>query len=132
MSIKTIAPALLLSSALLAAAAAQERAPKVSCDDPQTQAEMNICAGRRFAAADAKLNRVYDRLVAKLGDDGAARARLKTAELSWLKYRDDNCEYESAMYEGGSMRPLIHSTCLERMTKARTAELLGQIKDLDQ
>lgn len=124
----------MLSCAALSAAAdaAQRRKAKDPCDDAQSQAEMNMCAAAKFKAADAELNRVYNRLVSKLGEDSTQRERLKAAETAWLKYRDDNCEYESSFYEGGSIRPLIHSSCLERMTKARTAELRGQIEELEQ
>ena len=129
---KSIASAILLSLALLAAAPAQKQAERDPCvgEGAETQAAMNMCAGNKFKAADAELNRVYNQLASKLEAD--ARARLKAAEVSWLKYRDDNCEYEAAPFEGGSMQPLIRSSCYERMTKARTAELRGQIKELDE
>jgi uncharacterized protein YecT (DUF1311 family) len=128
---KRIVPALLVSLTLLcAAASAQKRAAQNPCDDAQSQSEMNICADKQFKAADAVLNRVYNQLASKLEAD--ARAKLKAAEVSWLKYRDDNCDYEAAAFEGGSMQPLIYSSCLERMTKARTAELRGQLKELEQ
>ncbi len=121
--------AVLLFMALLAAASAQKNAPQVSCSDPQTQYEMNVCADRKFKAADAELNRVYNRLAAK--QDEGARAKLKATEASWLRYRDDNCDYEASLYEGGSMKPAIYSSCMERMTRARTAELREQIKEQD-
>lgn len=125
--------ALVLSSAALSAAAsAQRRAADDPCRDPQSQAEMNMCAAKRFKAADAELNRVYNRLVSMLGGNSDSLARLKAAEVSWLKYRDDNCDYEADFFEGGSMRPLIYSSCLERMTKSRTAELRGQLKEMNQ
>jgi uncharacterized protein YecT (DUF1311 family) len=127
---KRIVSALLLTSALLAAAHAQKRAQSDPCADAQSQSQMNMCADKRFKAADAALNRAYNELASKLEAD--ARARLKTAEVSWLKYRDDNCEYEAAPFDGGSMQPLIRSSCYERMTKARTEELRGQLKELDQ
>lgn len=128
---KKIVTALLLFPVLLdGAASAQKHTVQVSCTDPQTQYEMNVCAERKFKAADAELNRVYNRLASKL--DEGARTRLKATEVSWLKYRDDNCDYESSLYEGGSMRPLIYSSCMERMTKARTAELREQIQERDQ
>ena len=127
---KRIVPAALHCLAVFSAAPAQKRAQKGACDDPQSQAEMNICADERFRAADAALNRVYGQLAAK--EEGDSRAKLKAAEVSWLKYRDDNCAYEAASFEGGSMQPLIRSSCLERMTKARTAELREQLKGYDQ
>jgi uncharacterized protein YecT (DUF1311 family) len=128
---KIIVTAILLAFVLLAAAPAQKQTQRDPCEGEgaETQSAMNMCAAKKFREADAVLNRVYNQLAAKLEAD--ARARLKTAEVSWLKYRDDNCEYEAAQFEGGSMQPLIHGTCLERMTKARTAELREQLKDLD-
>src|ERR1051325_6848463 len=102
--------ALLLSCAALAAAAhAQRRAAKDPCADAQSQGEMNVCTSKKFQAADAELNRVYDRLASKLASDEGQRARLKAAEVSWLKYRDDNCDYEASMYEGGSIKPTIEN-----------------------
>jgi len=124
--------ALALSCAALSAAAyAQKRAADDPCRDPQSQAEMNMCAAKKFKAADAELNRIYNRLVSRLADNAGQRERLKAAEVSWLKYRDDNCDFEASRYEGGSIKPLIHGSCLERMTKARTAELREQIEELD-
>ena len=119
---------LLLSAALSGAAFAQRRAADDPCRDPQSQAEMNMCSAKRFKAADAELSRVYNRLVTKVGGN----EKLKAAEISWLKYRDDNCDYEASLYEGGSIKPLIYSSCMERMTKARTAELRGQLKEMNQ
>lgn len=122
--------ALLSCAALSAVASAQRRGASDPCRDPQSQAEMNMCAAKRFKAADAELNRVYNRLASMLEGDNLAR--LKAAEVSWIKYRDDNCGYEAGFFEGGSMRPLILSSCFERVTKARTAELRGQIKEQNQ
>ena len=125
---KKVVPALLLALALLPAAAAQRRAGKDPCDDPQSQPEMNLCARERFKAADAARSRAYDRLAAKL--EGDPRERLKAAEAAWLRYRDDNCVYEASIYEGGTIKPTVYSSCLERVTKARTAELRLQLREL--
>ena len=131
MSMNKLALTLLLSCApLLTAAPAQKRAARNPCGDAKTQLDMNFCADRQFKSADAELNRVYNRLASKLEAD--ARAKLKAAESSWLKYRDSNCDYEASAYEGGSMQPMVYSFCLERMTKSRTNELRDQLKDLDQ
>jgi uncharacterized protein YecT (DUF1311 family) len=130
---KKLLSAMLLSCAALAAAShAQKREAKDPCEGAQTQYDMNVCTLKKFEAADALLNKVYNRLVSKLAGDEGQRAKLKAAETSWLKYRDANCDYEASAYEGGSIKPTIANTCLERMTKARAAELDGQIKELDQ
>lgn len=127
---KKIASALLLSCLVLLPVSAQKRAAKNPCDDARTQLEMNVCADKQYKIAAAGLNRIYIRFVGTL--DGDMRAKLRAAEESWLKYRDDNCAYEAAVYEGGSMKPMVYSFCLERMTKARTAELRDQIKERNQ
>ena len=125
---KSVAFGLLL---LLSPAAAQEKKkPATPCDDAGSQFELNQCAGREYKAADAELNVTYQRLAAKLDAEG--RASLKAAEAAWLKYRDANCEYESSFYRGGTMRPMVHAFCLARVTRARTAELKGQIEDVEQ
>jgi uncharacterized protein YecT (DUF1311 family) len=129
---KRIASAILLASVLLAAAHAQKQTERDPCEGEgaETQAAMNMCAAKKFKEADAELNRVYNQLASKV--EAPYRAKLKAAEVSWLKYRDDNCDYETALYEGGTMRPMVYSFCLERMTKARAAELRQQIKELDE
>jgi uncharacterized protein YecT (DUF1311 family) len=90
---------------------------------------MNVCAHKEFQAADDALNRAYNQLSSRL--DEGRRAKLKEAELAWLKYRDGNCEFVSSEYEGGSMRPMVHSFCLADVTRARTAELKRQLRELE-
>jgi len=100
------------------------------CADAQTQADMNICWGKEYKAADATLNQVYGQLMRKL--DEADKTQLKQVEAAWLKYRDANCEFVGDQYKGGSMRPMIVAMCLADMTGNRTVELRNQIKDRDQ
>ncbi len=112
------------------AAGQKQKQEERPCNVHGTQAEATECAHKEFKAADAKLNAVYKQLSEKL--DEAAREKLKSAELAWLNYRNANCDYEDAFYTGGTMRPMITAFCMARMTRARTAELLQQVKDLDQ
>ena len=100
------------------------------CADAQTQAEMNICWGKEYKAADATLNQVYGQLMRKLDD--ADNTQLKQVEAAWLKYRDANCEFVADQYKGGSIRPMIEAMCLADTTRNRTTELRNQIKDRDQ
>lgn len=100
------------------------------CADAQTQADMNICWGKEYKAADATLNQVYGQLMRKL--DEAEKTQLKQVEAAWLKYRDANCEFVGDQYKGGSMRPMIVAICLADTTRNRTVELRNQIKDRDQ
>ena len=129
---KRIALCLLLVACLLpiAAASNSQKQKKQPCADAVTQFEMNQCAHKEHEAADAELNKVYNRLSAKLDDE--QRAKLKESELAWIKYRDTDCDFEGSFYKGGTMRPMIESYCLARVTKERTAELKQQIETYDQ
>jgi uncharacterized protein YecT (DUF1311 family) len=97
------------------------------CANAETQAEMNNCAGREYKTADAVLNQIYRQFVSMLNDE--EKSQLKEAQTAWLKYRDTNCDFFADQYKGGSMRPMILGYCLADMTRNRTTELRGQIKD---
>lgn len=92
--------------------------------NPQTTVEMVECAERDYKKADTQLNKAYKDIIKGL--KGQYKKNMIQAELAWIQYRDKNCTYESALYEGGTMRPLIGLGCMTRMTKARTQELLLQ------
>ena len=130
---KRVIPCALLSLLLLSAAGAKAQKQKQAepCPGAQTQYEMDECAHKEFVAADAELNRVYNQLAAKL-DDAEQRAQLKTAELAWIKFRDENCTFEGWFYKGGTMRPMIESFCKADVTRKRTAQLREQIKTYEQ
>lgn len=114
-----------------AGAKAQKQKQAEPCPGAQTQYEMDECAHKELVAADAELNRVYNQLAAKV-DDAEQRAQLKTAELAWIKFRDENCTFEGLFYKGGTMRPMIESFCKADVTRTRTAQIREQIKTYDQ
>lgn len=120
----SIALALLL---IVANGSALSQKRKDPCANPQTQFEMNQCAGKAYEAADASLNQTYRRLVAMLDDED--EAQLKEAQSAWLKFRDLNCEFVADQFRGGTMRPMAYGNCLADVTTRRTTELKAQIKD---
>ena len=93
----------------------------------QTQMEMNQVAAQGYYKADAELNKVYKVLMSKLDEKG--KALLIKAENDWIKYRDSHCNFEASFYEGGSMQPMIYSSCLESVTMDRIKELKEAIKE---
>lgn len=87
-----------------------------NCD----QTSMNTCAAAYFKKADIELNVVYKKLISE-GDS----SRLRVAQHSWLKYRDTQCEYYAhEMASGGSMYPMVYSSCLADLTEKRVQELV--------
>jgi uncharacterized protein YecT (DUF1311 family) len=107
-----------------AGAKAQKQRQVHPCEGMGSQAEASGCAYREYKAADAELNRVYGQLAGVLDEED--KASLKESELAWIKYRDSTCIFESSQYKGGTMRGMIESFCLARVTKARTADLKDQ------
>lgn len=88
----------------------------------QTQVELNRCAHDAYLAADAELNAVWPVAKASMDQIGAGAALLD-AQRKWIAFRDAACAAEAAPYDGGSIRPQVHATCLERLTRRRTEDL---------
>jgi len=127
---KVVLASLLLFVAAGAYSAGEPQKKPEPCPDAQSQAEMNICAGREYKKADADLNQVYQKLVAMLDVD--EKTQLKDVETTWIKYRDANCDFVADQFKGGTMRPMVLGFCLADMTRNRTNELKDQIKDRNQ
>lgn len=101
------------------AAAAQD----VDCARAMTQQDMNLCAAEEYRAADAMLNAEW-RATLDVAKNAGLEAQLRAAQRAWIAYRDAACSVEAAVWEGGSMAPLIHATCLTRLTRTRTDDLV--------
>ncbi|MGQ8633124.1 lysozyme inhibitor LprI family protein [Agrobacterium sp. DKPNP3] len=108
-------------------AAAQEP----DCKEPQTQADMTICAGKDYEKADKQLNVEYQKLRKLLTErDKAADAdgkgagdALVTAQRAWVAFRDANCALSGFQARGGSMEPMLISSCLAEMSTKRADDL---------
>ena len=93
----------------------------------QTQTEMNEKAYKDYQKADSEMNKVYQQLIKILSKED--KKMLVTAQKNWLKFRDSHCKFESEQYNGGSIQPLILSTCLSEQTEKRIADLKATIKN---
>ncbi|WP_107852859.1 lysozyme inhibitor LprI family protein [Oceanimonas marisflavi] len=92
-----------------------------------TQVELNEQSHQEYLVADKALNETYGRLMDSLSPN--RRQKLKTAQRAWLRFRDAQAELVSSAWEGGSIRPLIHSEELKRLTEQRTRELQQQLQN---
>lgn len=104
----------------------EPEAEAAPCDDALTQRELNECSAEDYADADAELTRIYDSLMAEASGD--EEERLRAAQRAWLPFRDAHCETKAALYEGGSIQPLIRASCLANVTRERTEHLRGYIE----
>jgi uncharacterized protein YecT (DUF1311 family) len=112
---------------LAAAAGCSFAATAQNCRNPETQLAMNTCAARDYEREDARLNKNYRELVGKL--EPARRGKLRDVQLTWLKFRDQQCDFQTAQYEGGSMFSMVNSMCLLEMTKQRNKDLKYMLEE---
>ncbi|WP_333898985.1 lysozyme inhibitor LprI family protein [Agrobacterium pusense] len=111
-------------------------AQEPNCKEPQTQADMTICAGKDYEKADKELNVAYQKLRKLLierdkaaGADGkGATDALVTAQRAWVAFRDANCALAGFQARGGSMEPMLISSCLAE-TSGKRAEELRQLSE---
>jgi len=106
--------------------AKEQVAQQPNCKNPQTQAEMNVCAGIEYQNADKKLNQQYQKLISTLSAN--RKQKLIAAQKAWLSYRDANCDYEKSEVEGGTLAPTIYALCMADLTKERTTRLQESVK----
>ncbi|EIJ41423.1 hypothetical protein BegalDRAFT_0505 [Beggiatoa alba B18LD] len=103
-------------------AVSAEGTPKVDCNDPQSTYEINYCAEKAYQSADAALNRAYKNLM-NSGLSAEEQALLKTAQRTWIKFRDEHCEYAVYGARGGTGFSGFLNACLQDMTEERIRSL---------
>ncbi|AYY80602.1 DUF1311 domain-containing protein [Proteus vulgaris] len=101
------------------------QADNIDCRNAATQTEINQCVYRDFQQKDEELNRIYQQYYTKL--DGTRKEQLKQAQLVWVNFRDLSCQYEADYYQGGSLAPMVYSSCLKDKTKERISDLKNYI-----
>ncbi len=112
--------------------------PDWNCDSPVQQQEMNWCAHREFLAIDDELNHQWAETSAlmKARDEAWDVGNrpdwderqgyfdtLLAAQRAWLAFRDAHCRLDGYAARGGSLEPLLISTCKTELTETRTQEL---------
>ena len=92
----------------------------------QNQQELNQKADQAYKRADAELNRLWKKLQPSLS--AGAKDKLITSQEQWIKFRDAEAEAKAAIFEGGSMAPMIYSNSLRATTEQRIRELRAWIE----
>lgn len=129
---------LLCGCVLLLDAPTSAQQPRPDCKEPQTQSDMTICAGLDLADADTALNAQYQvtRKTLKERDAGVStelkggEEALIKAQRAWLSYRDAQCASVGFQARGGSMEPMLVSSCEADLTRKRTAELKALVNNM--
>ncbi len=96
--------------------------PAIDCNNANTQIDMNQCAARAATTAEQKLGRLMTSLAAQMPAENWKK--LNTLNKKWLDLRNEECQFEADFYaEGGSMNPMLVSSCVETQTKERIERL---------
>jgi uncharacterized protein YecT (DUF1311 family) len=95
----------------------------------QTQLEITTTAARDFAEADGRLNKAYRALVAKLPSEQVAK--LREAQQTWLRFREQECAFETMRTVGESAHRLAETYCRTRFTEERINHLEADLKCRD-
>jgi uncharacterized protein YecT (DUF1311 family) len=95
--------------------------PRIDCSKATTTPELKYCSQLSYTAADKKLNQVYQKVIPTLNRE--PKKLLITAQQAWIKFRDNNCDFEVYSSRGGTGYEIFRNGCLERLTKQRTKDL---------
>lgn len=95
-----------------------------SCMDKAGGITVNMldCMGAETKRQDARLNRAYKDVMARLSPE--RRKELQEVQRVWIKYRDANCRFY-ADPDGGSIASVNSNDCFMSATAARAKELEG-------
>ena len=94
---------------------------KIDCSKAQSTPEVKYCSQLSYQGADRQLNQVYQQVI--LSVKGEPKQLLISAQQAWIKFRDNNCDFETYLNRGGTGYEIFRNGCLERLTNQRTKDL---------
>lgn len=100
---------------------------KDKCADAEDQATMNQCADASAKQSDKKLNELYKQIESRLKDDADTKKLFVQAQRDWIKFRDAECDFQTAEAAGGSMMPMIVAQCQSSLTQSRVKDFQGYL-----
>jgi uncharacterized protein YecT (DUF1311 family) len=116
---------LIAVSTIASVASAQQ--PTIDCNDWTTkglsQLEMNACAWQDAKTTQEKLAQLLKELRKRFATNGLRLNQLEETQKSWERFVQEDCNLESASYEGGSMQPMVEALCRANATTQRIERL---------
>ena len=106
---------------------AKEIEDKMQTDPSLAQIDLNFLAGDLYYLWDGQLNRIWDYLKEEMEED--AFAALRDEQIAWIAEKEAAVEKAGAVYEGGSIQPMIMQTEAARITKERVEVLLQYVAE---
>ena len=96
-------------------------------DKASSQAALDECADAAFKTSDKKLNDLYKQIEARLTDDADTKKLLVQAQRDWVKFRDAECNFQTAGAAGGSVVPMLVAQCMDGLTQSRIKDFEGYL-----
>ncbi|MDN3720488.1 lysozyme inhibitor LprI family protein [Roseibium salinum] len=81
----------------------------------------------RSKKSDKKLNELYKQIAARLKEDADTKKLLVQAQRDWIKFRDAECDFQTAAAAGGSVMPMLIAQCMDGLTQARAEQFEGYL-----
>jgi uncharacterized protein YecT (DUF1311 family) len=117
----------LIALLLLACSAS---AAAINCANAITTLDINECASREQAKVEAKLNKVYQRVLKSLDKPdeelekySEMKKKLIVAQRAWVKFREADCDAVYAKSASGTMRTVLFIGCMQSHAEKRIKEL---------
>lgn len=98
-----------------------------NCKNPQTQADINVCAGLKLQASEKAMQRAYQQLLSAAKSTKGAVAKIEAAQAAWIRYRDAMIDaafpLPDKQLEYGTIYPTLYAGLRQDLTDAHTKEL---------
>jgi uncharacterized protein YecT (DUF1311 family) len=103
-------------------------AQNIDCANANSTIEMNFCADREYAAADAALNDIYTQALAAIAksdgekpyDPKSWETALRASQRAWIAFRDADCKgLEPMQWSGGTGSTGAVLGCMTQLTHER-------------
>lgn len=98
-------------------------AEEVDCDKAANTLEINYCAGQKVAQAEQQMQTYLAKSKSRHASDPEFITALDASQQAWQQYADAHCSAIYSYWREGSIRGVMHASCMEKVTKQRTHEL---------
>ncbi|KXV27545.1 lysozyme inhibitor LprI family protein [Gluconobacter japonicus] len=96
-------------------------AANAPCKQAGSGVDQTNCLTVAAQRADKELDVVYDQILTVL--KSSRKTQLQKAQQAWFYYRDETCEAEHDLFEGGTAGLAALPACREALTRHRISDL---------
>ena len=102
----------------------------LDCKTARSTPEINECASIEQQKVETKLNETYQRIIRSLDQPDTElekfsqmKSSLIAAQREWGKFRDADCKAVYTFYQGGTIRGLMFTACMQSHAEDRIKDL---------